>query len=93
VAENRPRATQLAQEKLRKVTVEELSEKFEEYLFQAQTRKDEAKKRGDESAVSRYLQHEDAIFAEIQLLKKFSKKFQPFKSPYYWAGFICQGLR
>jgi len=97
MTENRPKAIQFAQEKLRNVSVEQLVKEFEKYLVQTQTSKAEAKKIGDKSAQFRYLQQEQAIFAEIQLLekysKKYSRKFPPFKSPYYWAGFICQGLR
>jgi len=74
-AVDRPTAIQQAQKKLREVSLEQLVKEFDQYLYEVQARKDKAINRKDKSAIIRYLQQEEAIFAEIESLKECCKKF------------------
>ncbi|BAY84644.1 TPR repeat-containing protein [Calothrix parasitica NIES-267] len=85
--ENRSKAIQLAQQDLRSKTGEELDAQFkvkqiDKYLFKLQQQAPE------QSAIEKI----DCIRGDLKEIKKFPKQ-KIFESPYYWAGFVCQGLR
>ena len=85
--ENRSKAIQLAQQDLRSKTGEELDAQFkvkqiDKYLFKLQQQAPE------QSTIEKI----GLIRGDLKEIKKFPKQ-KIFESPYYWAGFVCQGLR
>lgn len=84
---NRPLALQKAQIKLRSLTGNELQKKYKSSLdsyFDKQYNL--AVAAGNQDVAQK-------IFSTQKWLKKCCQDKFPFKSAYYWAGFICQGLR
>jgi CHAT domain-containing protein/tetratricopeptide (TPR) repeat protein len=106
-------ALQQAQEELRNLTGETLTNVYQPQLLeildskfkQAETaRKETRKKRDQEIKNSANYQQLDTEYKQyyktannIRNAKKnlnyFCQQNQPFNHPYYWAGFICSGLR
>ncbi len=98
---NRPKALQQAQQKLRHLTGKELKEKYytklNNYLQQRQSQINQAlanaKAEGEKETVEK-LQN---LAAKITTKKDETLPLQcqqdyPFTSPFYWAGFVSQGL-
>ncbi|MEM1391957.1 MAG: CHAT domain-containing tetratricopeptide repeat protein [Cyanobacteria bacterium P01_H01_bin.150] len=83
--ENRTRALQLAQTDLRSKTVEELEPQFEEIEIYLEELYEQATEDTTTDQIGNILDGLENIRQDY--------KQKPFESPYYWAGFISQGLR
>jgi CHAT domain-containing protein len=71
-------------------------ETIEEQIEQLGIAKETAKG-DDRSTILRKLSQLEKLFSHLErehipILKFYSEQSRPFASPYYWAGFICQGM-
>ena len=83
--ENRTKALQLAQTDLRSKTAQELKPQFkkiDKYLWRLQQK----------SSETSTIEQIDNILKNLRSIGQDHQQ-KPFESPYYWAGFISQGLR
>ncbi|BAY84650.1 TPR repeat-containing protein [Calothrix parasitica NIES-267] len=83
--ENRTRALQLAQTDLRSKTSQELKPQFrkiDKYLWRLQQK----------SSETSTIEQIDNILKNLRSIGQDHQQ-KPFESPYYWAGFVSQGLR
>ena len=97
----RPQSLQKAQQKLRNLTGKELEEKYHtqlhNHLQQRQATINQAletaKTEGDEEKVEK-LQNlaEKIVIQKENTLPHHCEQEYPFASPFYWAGFVSQGL-
>lgn len=83
--ENRTKALQLAQTDLRSKTAEELEPQFEEIEIYLEELYEQATEDTTTDQIGNILDGLENIRQDY--------KQKPFESPYYWAGFISQGLR
>ena len=95
---SRPQALQKAQQKLRTLTGKQLQDEYYEELklhLQQQRQKvlANAKANQNRQQSKEYKSTADKIQRQIErTLPKYCRSSHPFASPYYWAGFISQGL-
>lgn len=82
---NRATALQLAQQDLRNKTTGEL----EEQLSNIETYLSKLTKQTTEHSKKMKI---GSLRLDIRSIKSQPKNEKPFASPFYWAGFICQGL-
>ena len=92
---------QQAQQKLRGLSGDclrrEYKEELEQYLKQKLDRVKEkekvAKEKDDQEELAKLLKMEEILAKQKQItLPKYCEEAFPFASPYFWAGFIAQGL-
>jgi CHAT domain-containing protein len=95
---SRPRALQQAQQKLRNLTGTQLQTEYLEQLKSNLTEQyeqaiDQAEATQDSEEADKYRQLAAKIRRQIEhTLPRHCQSDYPFASPFYWAGFISQGL-
>ncbi|MBF2020094.1 MAG: CHAT domain-containing protein, partial [Hydrococcus sp. C42_A2020_068] len=97
---SRPQALQQAQQKLRNLTGKQLKDEYLEQLkshlqqqYQQAMANAKATKELDEEQFQNYQKIANKIQRQIEhTLPVHCNSLYPFTSPYYWAGFISQGL-
>ncbi|NEQ86942.1 MAG: CHAT domain-containing protein, partial [Moorea sp. SIO2I5] len=93
-------ALQQGQIKLRKLTGKEfadnyqpqLREHLEQKLTEANTAKQNAKDQGDQEEFDKWVKIVDKFEIQGKRLESLSKEDFPFGHPFYWAGFVSQGM-
>ncbi|MEQ8383797.1 MAG: tetratricopeptide repeat protein [Coleofasciculus sp. A1-SPW-01] len=97
---SRSQALQQGQIKLRNLTGEdfarnykgEMGKSLQQQYDQAMTRRNHANVKGDVDECQKWQKLADKIQVQQQRLQLLAKEKQPFSHPYYWAGFVSQGL-
>ncbi|WP_446376233.1 CHAT domain-containing protein [Coleofasciculus sp. D1-CHI-01] len=97
---SRSQALQQGQIELRNLTGEEFARNYQgemgqslqQQYDQAVTRRNDAKIKGDVAECQKWQDLADKIQVQQQRLHLLAKEKQPFSYPYYWAGFVSQGL-
>ncbi|MDJ0571390.1 MAG: CHAT domain-containing protein, partial [Pleurocapsa sp. MO_192.B19] len=95
---SRPQALQQAQQKLRNLTGKQLQDEYYQQLklhLQQQRQQALANSEAtqDRKESEKYQQIADKIWLQIEhTLPEHCRSSYPFASPFYWAGFISQGL-
>ncbi|MEQ8754765.1 MAG: CHAT domain-containing protein [Coleofasciculus sp. G1-WW12-02] len=97
---SRSQALQQGQIKLRNLTGEEFARNYQGEIGkslqqqhdQAMTRRNHAKVKGDVTECQKWRDLADKIQVQQQRLQLLAQEKQPFSHPYYWAGFVSQGL-
>ncbi|OLT62879.1 hypothetical protein BJP37_31425 [Moorena bouillonii PNG] len=93
-------ALQQGQIKLRNLTGKEfadnyqrqLREHLEQKLTEAKAAKQNAKDQGDEEELDKWVTIVDKFEIQLKRLESLSKEDFPFGHPFYWAGFVSQGI-
>jgi CHAT domain-containing protein len=97
---SRSQALQQGQIKLRNLTGEEFARNYQREIGkslqqqydQAMTGRNHAKVKGDVAECQKWQELADKIQVQQQRLQSLAQEKQPFSHPYYWAGFVSQGL-
>jgi len=97
---SRSQALQQGQIKLRNLTGEEFARNYQgemgkslqQQYDQAMTRRNDANVKGDVAECQKWQDLADKIQVQQQHLQSLAQEKQPFSHPYYWAGFVSQGL-
>ncbi|WP_083305492.1 CHAT domain-containing protein [Moorena producens] len=97
---SRSQALQQGQIKLRNLTGKEfadnyqaqLREHLEQKLTEANTAKQNAKDQGDQEEFDKWITIVDKFEIQRKRLESLSKKDFPFAHPFFWAGFVSQGM-
>jgi len=97
---SRSQALQQGQIKLRNLTGEEFARNYQgeigkslqQQYDQAMTRRHDANVKGDVAECQKWQELADKIQVQQQRLQLLAQEKQPFSHPYYWAGFVSQGL-
>ncbi|MEQ9624481.1 CHAT domain-containing protein [Coleofasciculus chthonoplastes] len=97
---SRSQALQQGQIKLRNLTGEEFARNYQgeigkslqQQYDQAMIRRNDANVKSDVAECQKWQDLADKIQVQQQRLQLLAKKKQPFSHPYYWAGFVSQGL-
>jgi len=97
---SRSQALQQGQIKLRNLTGEEFARNYQgeigkslqQKYDQAMTRRNHANVKGDMAECQKWQKLADKIQVQQQRLRLLAQEKQPFSHPYYWAGFVSQGL-
>ncbi len=97
---SRSQALQQGQIKLRNLTGEEFARNYQgemgkslqQQYDQAMIRRNDANVKGDVAECQKWQELADKIQVQQQRLQSLAKEKQPFSHPYYWAGFVSQGL-
>ncbi|MFP5272325.1 CHAT domain-containing protein [Coleofasciculus sp.] len=97
---SRSQALQQGQIKLRNLTGEEFARNYQgeidkslqQQYDQAMTRRNDANVKGDVAECQKWQDLADKIQVQQQRLQSLAQEKQPFSHPYYWAGFVSQGL-
>ncbi|WP_446361290.1 CHAT domain-containing protein [Coleofasciculus chthonoplastes] len=97
---SRSQALQQGQIKLRNLTGEEFAKNYQgeigkslqQQYDQAMTRRNDANVKDDVAECQKWQDLADKIQVQQQRLQSLAKEKQPFYHPYYWAGFVSQGL-
>ncbi|MEQ9486619.1 MAG: CHAT domain-containing tetratricopeptide repeat protein [Coleofasciculus sp. F4-SAH-05] len=97
---SRSQALQQGQIKLRNLTGEEFARNYQgeigkslqQQYDQAMIRRNDANVKGDVAECQKWQDLADKIQVQQQRLQSLAKEKQPFYHPYYWAGFVSQGL-
>jgi CHAT domain-containing protein len=97
---SRSQALQQGQIKLRNLTGEEFARNYQgeigkslqQQYEQAMTRRNDANVKGDVAECQKWRDLADKIQVQQQRLQLLAQEKQPFSHPYYWAGFVSQGL-
>ncbi|MFM6135408.1 MAG: CHAT domain-containing protein, partial [Sphaerospermopsis kisseleviana] len=96
--QDRVTALRLAQQDLRNITADELKKLYlgeiADYINQLkkQTKK-QIEMNPENQELVKSFREINATQQQINQLKGANRDSKPFESPFYWAGFICQGLR
>ncbi|NEO61233.1 MAG: CHAT domain-containing protein, partial [Moorea sp. SIO4G2] len=93
-------ALQEGQIKLRNLTGKEfadnyqpqLREHLEQKLTEAKAAKQNAKDQGDQEEFDKWVTIVDKFEIQLKRLESLSKEDFPFAHPFYWAGFVSQGI-
>ncbi|EGJ31582.1 MULTISPECIES: CHAT domain-containing tetratricopeptide repeat protein [Moorena] len=97
---SRSQALQQGQIKLRNLTGKEfadnyqtqLTEHLEQKLKEANTAKQNAKDQGDQEELDKWVTIVDKFEIQQKRLESLSKEDFPFAHPFFWAGFVSQGI-
>ena len=97
---SRCQALQQGQIKLRKLTGKEFADNYQpqlrehlaQKLTEANTAKQNAKDQGDQEELAKWIDIVDKFDREQQRLESLSKEDFPFAHPFFWAGFVSQGM-
>jgi len=97
---SRSQALQQGQIKLRNLTGEEFARNYQKEIGkslqqqydQVKTWRNDANVKGDVAECQKWQELADKIQVQQQRLQLLAQEKQPFSHPYYWAGFVSQGL-